>query len=331
VIDVLLLAMSFAAARVTPTLRVAALAPWLVVTALVVTPVSIVTVHLSSALMSAAAAVSVSVAVAVVDLLPATVNVVVPHPSFTGDDSVPIVNVGSTSATVSACFRGAFNSKEYEIDDAAHGTGRAIVRLLCVSAGLSTCVDDPMATALIVPDTDGSVAPTVRVASPAVCATLLLVTPLPTVTVHCSYASSVAVAAVRVSVAVLVVDLLAAAVNVVVPHLFAVTPVMLPNVNVGSTRVIASVVGTSGVFRANMNAMAVGPSVTGFSIVSTACWNTNDVPDTVTCLSFDPARNAPEWVLSEEAAATGACTHGSLANSVESTNDIHLYASRLPT
>ena len=159
-----------------------------------------------------------------------------------------------------------------------------------------------MLPAAMLPDADGSVAPTLRVVRPAVCATLLLVTPLPTVTVHCSYASSVAVAAVRVSVAVLVVDALAVAVNVVVPHLFALTLARVPNVNVGSTRVIASLLCTSGVLSANMNEMDDGPSVTGLSMVSTLCWNAgvgatsavDSVIDVVAlAMSFAAARPTP--------------------------------------
>ena len=83
------------------------------------------------------------------------------------------------------------------------------------------------------PDADGSVAPALREfrAVASVCATLLLVTPLATVTVHSSCATMVAVAAARVNVAVLVPELAVAdAVKVVVPHPVAVTSVMLPEV-----------------------------------------------------------------------------------------------------
>jgi hypothetical protein len=181
------------------------------------------------------------------------------------------VNVGSTSAIVSACSNGAFSSNEYEIDDAADVTGRAMVRLLHANAGSSTCVDFVMLSAAMLPA--ASVAPTLRVERSPACDTLLLVTPLATDTVHCSYASSVAVAAVRVSVAVLVVESLTVAVNVVVPHEVAVTPGLLAIPNVGNNRVILSVVCTSGVLSANMNEMADGPSVTGLAMVSTLCWN----------------------------------------------------------
>jgi hypothetical protein len=43
---------------------------------------------------------------------------------------VPRVKVGKMRSTLSVCFRGAFSSNEYEIDDRAHATGLAIVRLL---------------------------------------------------------------------------------------------------------------------------------------------------------------------------------------------------------
>ena len=63
-------------------------------------------------------------------------------------------------------------------------------------------------------------------------------------------------------------------VNVVVPHPLRV---MLPRplrVNVGSTKVITSVVVcTSGTLSANVNEMAVGADVAGTAIVSTLCWN----------------------------------------------------------
>ena len=74
-------------------------------------------------------------------------------------------------------------------------------------------------------------------------------------------------AAARVSVAVLVPDLLVVAVNVVVPHPLRVTPPTLTILNVGSSRLMLSLLATSGVFNANMNEIAVGPSVTGFAMI----------------------------------------------------------------
>ena len=240
----------------------------------IVTVLSIVTVHLVLGFMSAVPAVKVSVAVAVPESVPATPNVVLPHPSDgSGEEgSVPSVKVGSTSAILSACSSGAFSSNENETDDAIHVEGRATMRLLCVSTGSTTAVENSMLPAPMLPDADGSDAPAVRAARLAVCVTLLLVTPVATDTVHCSYAFRVAVAAVRVSVASTAPDLVPAAVNVVVPHPLTVTsPLgMVPSkVNVGSTRVMVSLLCTRGVFRANMNEIGDRPDVTAFSTVST--------------------------------------------------------------
>jgi hypothetical protein len=138
-------AMSFACARLTATVRVASSAPWFVVTALVVTPVSITTVHLVFSSMSAVPDVSCSVAVADTDPVPATVNVVVPQPSFVsapdGSDALVSVKVGSTRSMVSPDFSGAFSSNAYEIDEGTFITGLDIVSALCVIAAATSAVD----------------------------------------------------------------------------------------------------------------------------------------------------------------------------------------------
>ena len=181
------LAIFLASASVTPTFRDASLA--LCSVALVVTPVSIATVHRVSASIAFDAAVSVRVAVAVpefatVTVLPNAVASPSLHPSITtGADGVPAnVNVGNTRSIVSPTFSGAFISNEYVIADATSNDGRWIVRLLCVSTGSSTAVDTSIAAAPILPV--ASVPATVRVFRFAVCVTLLAVTPLGTLTVH---------------------------------------------------------------------------------------------------------------------------------------------------
>ena len=151
-----------------------------------------------------------------------------------------------------------------------------------VTAGSTTAVDVSIASGLTLPPADeGRVAAAVRVASSAACATLLLVTPLLTVTVHSWYAGRVAVAAARVSVAVAVPELLTPeSVNVVAPHPLAVMLLKAATPNVGKTRVIASV-WIIGVFRANVNEIAVGLSVIGLDTESAVCWNALATPEIV--------------------------------------------------
>jgi hypothetical protein len=160
-------AMSFASARVTATVRVASFAPWFVVTALVVTPVSITTVHLVSTSMSAVPDVSRRVAVDDAEPVPATVNVVVPQPSFSrstdGSDASTSVNVGSTRSMRSPDFSTAFSSNAYEIDDAVYVAGSTIVRVLCVSAGSTTAFDFAMSVLPIVVLSAARLAATLRV------------------------------------------------------------------------------------------------------------------------------------------------------------------------
>jgi hypothetical protein len=132
-----------AVANVTATVRVARFAAC--AAALVFTPVAIVTMHSTSVASVAVAAVSVTFAVAVPEFAAAAVNVVVPHPLVTGVANEDSTNVGSTNATVSLAFSGAFNLNLYEIDEYPHVTGFAIVNTLFVTAVATTAVDVGMA------------------------------------------------------------------------------------------------------------------------------------------------------------------------------------------
>ena len=239
--------------------------------ALALAPVARVTMHSVSAFSVAVAAVSVIVAVAVPVLVLAAVNVVVPHPRVVGVTGVPSVNVGSVSAIVSLAFTGAFDTKRNDRDEAAHATGFAIVSTLVLSTGAATAVDVVMAsdaTSL----TPARVTTTLRVFRFAACTALLAVTPAPMFTVHCSYAFSVAVAAVSVIAAFAAPPLLSAAVNVVLPQpLFVRVPTLL-SPNVGSVSVILSLA-FSGTFNANVYDMVDGPSVTGLLMISVLCFS----------------------------------------------------------
>jgi hypothetical protein len=190
---------------------------------LVVTPVTTLTSHIVPASIVAAAAVSVSVAVCVAEFVPPTLNVVVPHPLFVNapDGSVPNVNVGSTSATLSFTFSGAVSSNAYEIDDSVSVVGLAIVSLLCVSTAFVTAGDTLIASAVM------SVMPvavlsrstcTVRVGILAIWSAVLVVMPVATYTVHCLLAGSIATADFNVNAALFLAELRVVAVNVVVSH-----------------------------------------------------------------------------------------------------------------
>ena len=103
-------------------------------------------------------------------------------------------------------------------------------------------MDDAIATAAMLVAAANDTA-TVRVLRSAACPFALVVSPLPTVTVHCVPAASVAVPAVSVSVVVAVPEFDAAAVNVVDPQpLDLLTPDGDAMVKVGSTSSILSAV-----------------------------------------------------------------------------------------
>ena len=76
------------------------------------------------------AAVNVNVAVAVPVLVPAAVNVVVPHPLTDNAPKLPSPNVGNTSTIVSAAFMGTFSANVTAREVVATVTGIAITRTL---------------------------------------------------------------------------------------------------------------------------------------------------------------------------------------------------------
>jgi hypothetical protein len=97
---------------------------------------------------------------------------------------------------------------------------------------------------------------------------VLVVTPVATVTTHCSYAFSVAVAAVNVNVAVAVPELASAVVNVVVPHPFIVGVAKLLRANVGSTSAMLSLA-LRGTFNANVYEIDDAADVRALSMLKT--------------------------------------------------------------
>jgi hypothetical protein len=165
----------------TATVRIARLA--LCATAGADTPDPSVATHFVLALNVFVAAVSVKRAVDESELAFATANVVVPHPFVVMEPSVPNVNIGSTSTTSSFTASFAFSLNEYEIEVAEYATGLAISRALRDNAGTTIAAEaaiavSPMLSAL------ASVAVTTRVLRLASCTPELVVTPLPTITVH---------------------------------------------------------------------------------------------------------------------------------------------------
>jgi hypothetical protein len=225
---------------------------------LVVTPAPTVTAHCEYALRVATPAVSVSVAVAVPEFVLVAVNVVVPHPLMLIDAGVPTLNVGTTSAMLSAASSGAFSANMNVTEDSCCATALAITsELNCIAGvGCTTAVDDAIAVVAEAMSTaDASVTPTFLAVSPAACALALVVTPVSTDTMHTAAAASVDVPAVRVSVDVAVPELALVAVNVVEPQpADAPGDASVPRVNVGSTSAIESAA-FSGAFSANENAV----------------------------------------------------------------------------
>jgi hypothetical protein len=254
-----------AVANVTATVRVARFAAC--AAALVFTPVAIDTMHSTSVAKVAVAAVSVTFAVAVPEFAATTVNVVVPHPLFTGVAKEVNLKVGRTNATLSLTFSGAFNLNLYVIDDAFHVTGFAIVNTLFVTAGVTTSVDVVIAVAAIF------VAPTSTTAAVlvfrlAACAVAGVVIPLAIFTVHCARAPINAVAAVNVTAAVAAPEFEAAAVKVVDPQPLIVGVAKLPRTKFGSTIVITSPTARTA-FNANVNDADVLADVAGSEMLRT--------------------------------------------------------------
>ena len=271
------------AASVTATVRVARFAAC---TALLdVTPVATFTEHCSYAFSVAVAAVKVTAALAVPPFASATVNVVVPHPLTARPPTVLRPNVGSVSAMESLTFSGTFNANVYEIDDGASVTAVMTVddgvfrtvSSLCFNAGVgaATAVELGIATAATFVAV-ASVTAAVRVFRFAFCAPALVVarvaalvlTPVAIVTMHCVLAASVAVAAVNVTVAVAVPELVPATVNVVVPHPLVVGVTKVPSVNVGSTNATLSLAFIAA-FSSNVYAIDDAAHVTGLAMAST--------------------------------------------------------------
>ena len=166
--------------------------------ALVVTPVATVTVHSAPAASVAVLDVSVSVAVAVPELVAATVKAVVPHPAdMLGVASVPMVNVGSTSAMESAglllCTNGALSSNVYDTAVGKCSSGRATITVLVASAGTTVAVDVVTFTApMFATFASFRVTAAVRPLQFAPCTAAPVVTPVAIVTAHSWYAFKVA-------------------------------------------------------------------------------------------------------------------------------------------
>jgi hypothetical protein len=113
------------------------------VTALVVTPVAIVTVHCVAAASVAPPVVNVNVAVAVPELLAAAVKFVLAHPLVAGTDIEAMEKVGSARTTLSATARGTFraNASTREVSAAVMGFMMSTWLWDTVGTGATTAVD----------------------------------------------------------------------------------------------------------------------------------------------------------------------------------------------
>jgi hypothetical protein len=131
-----------------------------------------------------------------------------------------------------------------------------------VSAGAATPVDAVIAVAEMsaIP---ANVAAAVRVFAFTACTAEAVVMPLPTNTAQGKFASSIAVAAVNVSVAVLVPVFVVPAVNVVVPQPLTARFDGVAKLKVGSSSWIESAT-FIGTLRANVKVNDDGACVTGF-------------------------------------------------------------------
>ena len=135
----------------------------------------------------AVAAVNVNVAVAVPVLVPAAVNVVVPHPLTDNAPKLPSPNVGNTSTIVSAAFMGTFSANVTAREVVATVTGIAITRTLYVTAGVGNTILVDTAIEFVVEDislASASVTPTFREAELLTWANLLVVIPDTIVILH---------------------------------------------------------------------------------------------------------------------------------------------------
>lgn len=147
--------------------------------------------------------------------------------------AIPVM-LGSTNVILSHAANATSAANLKDTEEAVEAVVVAMVSWDVVIVGKTTAVDVVIAAAAAFPA--AAVKATVRVFRLAACTAAGLVTPVATVTVHAPYATSVAVAAVNVSVAVDVPELALATVQVVVPQSVLVTEARVPNVKLGSTR-----------------------------------------------------------------------------------------------
>jgi hypothetical protein len=157
------------------------------------------------------------------------------------DPGVLVTNIGSTKEILSPVCSAVFSTNVNVTDDDAAVTGVLISSRLLSNAGVAadTAVEDVMALV----DTSvasANVTPTIRLESSAACAPVLVVTPVPTVTVHRVAASSSATAAVNVREAVLVPEALPVTENVVLPQPLMLGVASEPSVKSGTVSTISS-------------------------------------------------------------------------------------------
>ena len=212
---------------------------------------------------------NVSVAVTVPVSVLLAVNVVLPHPRMVGVANEPEKwKSGSNSIILSGvapASRGVLRANTKVSCDGAPVKGVKQSRRLCWNTGVgaATSVDtymDPGTGARLV--AEAKVIPTIRIFVLATCALGLVVTPLPTVTVHSMPAARVAVAVLNSSVASDVPEPVAFALNVVLPHPADELGVAnVPRVKVGSINAMTSVVCSRLVVSANVNAIEDGVHV----------------------------------------------------------------------
>jgi hypothetical protein len=247
-------------AKVNASVRVLLLAVW--PTALVVTPVATVTVHSVPAGSVAVAAVNVNVAVAAPVLAAATAKVVLPHPLVVGVERDEKANVGRTIAILSLTRRFAFNEKATDMAVGLETTGLEIDRTLPITVGLLTAGDSIIAV-VGTSVASAKTAAIVRVFVLALCGVDPVTTPVAIVTVHCLPVASVAVAAVKIIVAIAVPDRSTAAANDVVSHPRVVGVDGLLSTQLGSTTLSLSC-GVRGAFNANVTDSAVLAKTRGY-------------------------------------------------------------------
>jgi hypothetical protein len=177
--------------------------------------------------------------------------------------------------SLEVCTRAAFSSNVYAPDDGEYVVGSAITSLLVGSAGATVAVDFVSFTAAMFATFPSfSVTAAVRPLQSAGCGSVLVVTPVAIDNEHTWYAGRMAPPADSVRVAAAAPELAFATVKVVLPHPLSTTAASVPNWNVGSFSAMVSGVPVSrGEFRANVNVMDDGATVTAFGITSLLIWN----------------------------------------------------------